>query len=220
MPQPTFGPTFAERGRAWRRVALVCVGLCALVAGPVLAQGAAPASAVVAGGELTLSAPKGFCVDKAASRSGKEGSFILFGSCAALEKSAKAARPKLPAILTASAAPGSATAAEFASSFPSMAKFLASDTGRAALSRSGKARTVKVRQIIAVKDVLYLSATDTSKGTAGEHFQPDYWRALFVVKGQIVTLSVLALDDQPVGSAEQRALLEKFVARVKAVNRG
>ncbi len=184
------------------------------------AQSSAPTSAVVAGGKLTLAAPRGFCVDKGASRAGDKGAFILFGSCASLANSATAARPKVPAILTASVLPGAATAEEFGASFPSMAKFLASDTGRAALSRSGKAKTVKIRQVIAVRDVLYLSATDTSKGDRGEHFQPDYWRALFVLKGQIVTLSVLALQDMPLDSAAKRALLEKFVARVKSVNRG
>ncbi|MCC7319851.1 MAG: hypothetical protein IT542_02625 [Rubellimicrobium sp.] len=198
---------------------LAVLGLM-LAAGPVAAQSSAPTSAVVADGELTLAAPRGFCVDKGASRSDGEGSFILFGSCAALANSTSAARPKLPAILTASALPGAATAAEFAASFPSMAKFLSSDTGRAALSRSGKARTVRIRQIIAMKDVLYLNATDTSKGEHGEQFEPDYWRALFIVNGQIVTLSVLALDDMPLTSDAKRALLEKFVAKVKSVNRG
>ena len=71
-----------------------------------------------------------------------------------------------------------------------------------------------------MQDVLYVSATDTSKGERGEQFQPDYWRALFVVKGQIVTLTVLTLTDMPLDSAAQRALLEKFVAKVKSVNRG
>jgi hypothetical protein len=101
-----------------------------------------------------------------------------------------------------------------------MAKFLSSDTGRAALSRSGKAKTVRIRRVIAVGDVLYLNATDTSQGEHGEQFEPDYWRALFIVKGQIVTLSVLALDDMPLTSDAKRALLEKFVAKVKSVNRG
>lgn len=191
-----------------------------LSAGMAGAQNSAPTSAVVADGELTLAAPRGFCVDKGASQAGDKGAFILFGSCASLANSTKAAQPKQPAILTASALPGTTTAEEFKASFPSMAKFLASDIGRAALSRSGKARTVKIRQVIAVRDVLYLSATDTSKGERGEHFQPDYWRALFVLKGQIVTLSVLALEEMPLDSAAQRALLEKFVAKVKSVNRG
>ena len=71
-----------------------------------------------------------------------------------------------------------------------------------------------------MKDVLYLNATDTSKGEHGEQFEPDYWRALFIVNGQIVTLSVLALDDMPLTSDAKRALLEKFVAKVKSVNRG
>jgi len=204
------------RGTARLLAALVL----ALAAGPLGAETAAPTSAVVADGKLTLAAPRGFCVDKGASRSGKKGSFILFGSCAALANSTSAARPKLPAILTASALPGSATPAEFAASFPSMAKFLSSDTGRAALSRSGKAKTVRIRRVIAVGDVLYLNATDTSQGEHGEQFEPDYWRALFIVKGQIVTLSVLALDDMPLTSDAKRALLEKFVAKVKSVNRG
>jgi len=91
---------------------------------------------------------------------------------------------------------------------------------RAARDTRGKAKTVRIRRVIAVGDVLYLNATDTSQGEHGEQFEPDYWRALFIVKGQIVTLSVLALDDMPLTSDAKRALLEKFVAKVKSVNRG
>ena len=220
-PDPILRPASWRRATLHTARLLLCWALF-LSAGTtaLLAESTAPASAVVADGALTLAAPKGFCVDKGASRAGDQGAFILFGSCASLANSTKAARPKQPAILTASALPGAASAAEFKASFPSMAKFLSSDVGRAALSRSGKAKTVRVRQIIAMQDVLYVSATDTSKGERGEQFQPDYWRALFVVKGQIVTLTVLTLTDMPLDSAAQRALLEKFVAKVKSVNRG
>ena len=210
----------AGMGRIAAAVALGLFLLIAATSGGVMAQETAPASVKVADGALILTAPKGYCVDKAASRDGKDGAFVLFGSCASLANSATVTRPKVAAILTASALPGAPTAQQFRDSFASMAKFLSSDAGRAALSRSGKAKTLRVRQIVAVGDVLYLRATDTSKSTTGEDFEPEYWRALFALNGQIVSLSVLGLADMPLEDTAKRGLLEKFVARVKAANRG
>jgi len=40
------------------------------------------------------------------------------------------------------------------------------------------------------------------------------------LNGQIVSLSVLGLADMPLEDTAKRGLLEKFVARVKAANRG
>ncbi len=185
---------------------------------PALAK-AAPAKMAVADGKLTIAAPHGFCVDAEASHETGDGAFVLFGSCASLAKSTLAARPKAPAILTAYVSDGAPPGDEFAASFQPMARFLTSEAGRKALSRAGKARTVVIRQIVADRDVLYIRATD-SAALEGQDVEPEYWRALFALKGQIVTLSVLGLADKPLSGADKRALLDQFVRKVRAENRG
>lgn len=184
--------------------------------------GGGPSKAVttsvrVAEGAVTLAAPQGYCADTAESRDGPWGAFVLFGSCASLAGSKSAASPRHPAILTASTRPTKATSAEFASSFGPMAQYLASDQGRAALSRSGRAATVTIRQIVAAGDVLYIRAADTAEAS-GREVEAEYWRALFSVDGQIVTLSVLGLAAKPMSADDKRALLDRFVAKVKAAN--
>ncbi|WP_284163848.1 hypothetical protein [Frigidibacter sp. SD6-1] len=209
------------KGSVWRlraRFAPLLV-LFALVLG---AHGAgakgAPSKMKIGPGGLTIAAPPGFCVDTKASHNLETGAFVLFGSCAALGQSTFAAKPKKAAILTAYVTPGAPEGDVFAASFPSMAKFLASDPGRKALSRAGKAKTVTIQRIVSAKDVLYILASDSAR-LEGQEVEPDYWRALFALDGQIVTLSVLGLTKQPLPPDEKRSLLEKFVSKVRSENR-
>jgi hypothetical protein len=174
----------------------------------------APARMAVAGGAVTVGGPSGYCVDPGASREGPGGAFVLLGSCASISGSFTALRPKRPGILTASVAPGSGDET-FAAAFPSMARFLASPAGRAALSRTGKAETVEIVTITSAGDVMYVHARD---GAPGQEVEADYWRALMAVNGQIVTLSVLGLRDKPVPPEAKLALLESFVKKVRALN--
>ena len=203
---------------------LTVLGLClALPVGCVEGGGpgsggsaAAPASVSVGRG-VTIAGPSGFCVDKTASKARPDGAFVLLGSCASLSRSARAAQPAHPAILTASVTQAQTDPAAFAASFPSMARFLTSPAGRAALSRSGKAASLRILQIGSVGEVMYVRATDSAPAR-GQAVETEYWRALLLAKGQIVTLTVLGLRDKPLASGEKRAILEKFVARVRTAN--
>ena len=67
------------------------------------------------------------------------------------------------------------------------------------------------------EDVLYIRLTDVA-ALEGQDVEPEYWRALFVLKGQFVTLSVLGLADLPLSSDKMRALLASFVDQVGAGN--
>lgn len=193
--------------------------MLALICGPagVWAK-SAPSKMKIGPGALTIAAPPGFCVDTEASHNLEAGAFVLFGSCAALGQSSFATKPKKAAILTAYVTPGAPEGDVFAASFPSMAKFLASDPGRKALSRAGKAKTVTIQRIVSANDVLYILATDSAQ-LEGQDVEPGYWRALFALDGQIVTLSVLGLTKQPLSADEKRNLLEKFVSKVRSENR-
>lgn len=175
-------------------------------------------SMAVADGTVTIAGPPGYCIDPSASHEAHTGSFILLGSCASLAGSADSARPKTAAILTATISPSGAGEADLSGFFPTMAKFLQSDAGRAALSRSGKAKTVKILKITSVGDVMFVSVRDTARAQ-GQDVEPDYWRALFALNGQMVTLSAISLKTMPLDQSAKRALLEKFVAKVKTTSK-
>lgn len=214
-------------GRVWERLlAALALGLmlsgCVAslpdlaAVGTAVANGPrAPAKMSTLGGKVIVAGPAGFCVDTSTSHDDGSGAFVLMGSCASISRSLIATRPKTPAVLTATISPGAPDGPPLAASFPEMAKFLASDTGRAALSRSGKANTVTIGLITAIDDVMYVRASDTA-AAQGREVEPEYWRALFQVNGQIVTVTALGLTDYPIDADAKRALLDQMVTKIKA----
>ncbi|MDW4549650.1 hypothetical protein R5H32_09825 [Defluviimonas sp. D31] len=191
-----------------------CLGLAACAKGGF---GGASRAIIVAGGEVTVAGPSGYCIDRSVSRDGAEGAFVLLGTCAAISGSRAVAQPARPAVLTASVLPGAPLSAPMAESFEGLAAFFRSDPGRAALSRSGKAETVTVEEATTAGEVLYLRLRDVS-AAEGRAVEPEYWRAILALKGRIVTLSALSLQDRPLSAEEKRQILEGFVAQMQSVN--
>lgn len=177
----------------------------------------APTKMQVAKGAVTIAGPNGYCVDTETSRDTDEGAFVLMGSCASISQSFFGLKPKKPAVLTAAVAPGHQDKAEFVASFPATAKFLGSKAGRAALSRTGKANTVRILQITSMDDVMFIHATDSAAEQTRE-VDPEYWRALTTVNGKIVTLTVLGVQGMPLESDAKRTLLDEFVLRVRSLS--
>lgn len=208
----------SRRGRGRVAALLPAILLAACVEGMAPA-GSAPRAIAVAGGALVAAGPAGYCVDRTASRDGAEGAFVLFGTCAALAGTATAGQPAEPAVLTASVASGPADEAAFVASFPAMASFFNSDAGRAALSRAGRAATVRVGAVSSRDRVLYLGLSDAAAEREAA-VSADYWRAILVLRGRLVTLSVMSLADRPLASAAKRRILDAFVARMRAANAG
>lgn len=173
----------------------------------------------VSGGAVTVTGPQGYCIDRGATREGASGAFVLFGTCAALTGSGAAGQPAKAAVLTASVGQPAAAGVDLAANLPAMANFFRSVPGRAALSRSGDAGTVRVDETGRSGDALYVRLSDRSAAT-GQSVEPGYWRALIPVRGRIVTLAVLSPAQAPLTSSEQRALLDRFVARMRAANPG
>lgn len=186
------------------------------------ATGSAPASPNaphrigVSNRAVVISGPAGYCIDKAAARDTAAGAFVLLGSCAALAQSAAAGQPVAPAILTASVSP--AGAQPVGGQLAALNSYFLSGEGRAALSRSGRAQSVTVAQAWGRDGVFFLVAQDTSP-SGGQRLQPTFWRAVFDVKGRIVTLNVAGLKNQPLGPEAGRATLEAFVRQVQRENR-
>ncbi|MCF6316077.1 MAG: hypothetical protein L3J30_07295 [Marinosulfonomonas sp.] len=177
---------------------------------------AAPEKVRVSGKDVVIAGPHGFCIDPTETKDSANSAFVLLGSCAAISNMSHRPNPDIPAILMATVSRKSESA-PIASSMVSLASFFKSEAGRAALSRDGKAKTVEVIETLDRNGVFYIHARDSSTGTlagAGD----EYWRALFNVKGRIVSVSVVWLEDQPISTAEGFETLGEFANRIKREN--
>ena len=174
-------------------------------------EGPPPSRMAVAGGEIVIAGPKGFCIDRAASRDqgGQRGLSVL-SSCRVLGAPGHGPDPAAKVVLTAvvAAQPGEILVGPAA---PDLTRFFQSSRGRAALSRSGRAATVTLKETATDRDAYLMYLTDTA-GFAWGRVQPDYWRALLPLGGRMVTLSVLGLPDGPIGRDEGLELLRGFIA--------
>jgi len=166
--------------------------------------------------EVTIAGPHGFCVDPTETREKRKSTFVVLGSCAAISNAAHLPEPQVPAILMATVSPKT-NGAPIATSTAALKRFFESDAGRAALSRDGKAETVEVIETLGRNGAFYIhardSSTDTLAGAGGE-----YWRALFNVKGRIVSASVVSLKEFPISKTEGFNTLGAFADRIKAQN--
>jgi hypothetical protein len=189
---------------------------------PAVAQDAAPSPAplrvTVDGGAVAVTGPSGYCIDRAASRADAAGAFLLLGSCAAL--GGGRARPETgPAMLTATVANRSSGAGIGPEGFDELIAFFGSEPGRAALSRTGRAETVRLVSAEKRGRAVYLQIED-SAAAPGQTIAPVYWRAIVALRGRMVTLSALSNSAAPVSPGDLRNVLEAFVDRMTAANPG
>jgi len=178
-------------------------------------DGPPPARMAVARGAVVIAGPKGFCIDRDASLDrGGDAALAVLSSCRGLGAGLFAPRPAQPAVLTAAvAAAGRGLPVEAAAR--DLDTYFASRTGRAALSRAGKADTVTVLESQAAEGAFYLHLTDSAPFGWGA-VQPDYWRALLMAGGRTVTVSVLASPEAPLSRDDGLTLLRGFVAALRA----
>lgn len=193
---------------------LAAIGLClALLAGcdPIVGSGPIRVQPVL-GGVVRVAGPAGYCIEPGAVLERAGSAIVLIGRCDKGEQSQIA-----PAILTV-AVGEAGSGLPVASSGTELAAFFASDGGRAALSRSGRARTVRVLEAAAVQDAFLIRLTDTSPNRDGPG-QPESWRAVVTLGERLVTLSVTGTVQAPLDRNAGRALIDRFVAAMQAANR-
>ncbi len=177
---------------------------------------AAPEQVSVSSKQVMIAGPHGFCIDPTETKDKAKSAFVLLGSCAAISNMPVRPEPEIPAILMVTVS-GKTDSAPIATSMDALSRFFKSEAGHAALSRDGRAETVEVIETLGRKGVYYIHARDSSTDTlagAGD----EYWRALFNVKGRIVSASVVALEEFPISTSEGFDTLGAFTDRIKAAN--
>jgi hypothetical protein len=210
----------ARQGFRLRRARLraaVALMACLAIAACGLPGGQPPERMALGAGGPVIAGPSGFCVDTGRSHEDGGGAFVLLGSCAALSRNPLAPRAAAPAVLTATVAPAGSGAQPLPERFAQMRAFFASEAGRAALSRSGDAASVKITRTDVAGDLMLIALTD-SAAAAAAGLQPETWRGWIGIRGRIVTLAVLGLADRPLDGATMRALVEEFARALRAAN--
>lgn len=176
--------------------------------------GPPPARMAVAGGSVIVAGPRGFCIDREASRDAIGTSALtVLSACRELGGGMFAPAPEHPAVLTAAVAP-EGRLIDVAAAEAGLTAYFASPRGRAMLSRSGQAETVELRESFAEDGAYFLHLTDRAPFSWGAT-QPDYWRALLQVGGRMVTVAVLALPGRPLERDKGLALLRDFIAALR-----
>lgn len=204
----------SERLAPPRVVAALCLAFAlagCMEGGGGLSLGPAPdTTATVARGAITVQGPRGFCVDKRATRDTDDGGFVLLADCAAVSRRADAPRPRYPALLTATVAP-----AEFQAEaqIAALERFFQSPEGRAALARDGNPGSIDLVDSARKGEMLILHAHDRS-AEALPGLERDQWRAIFALEDHIVSASVSALEARPLSPDSGRALLIDFAGAI------
>lgn len=178
--------------------------------------GTRPASEVtVTQNEVRIIGPEGYCVDPTGTDDQGATAVVLLGNCAAIPGSLRQVQPAQPAVLLASvgANPGAPIAARLAE----MDSYLRSEEGRAALSQSGNAEMVEVLDSFAQEDTLYMRVRDNGP-LADPDRAAEHWRAIFDVKGALVTLSVIGLRNDPLLPQAGLETLQAFTMKVQERN--
>jgi hypothetical protein len=178
---------------------------CALLIGCVDGTGVQSArSASVLGGALQVGVPPGYCIDRAASREGRDSAVVIMGRCSDNVQAE-------PAVVTlAVGQPG--TAGAMAAGGRALADFFTSRQGRATLARNGRADGVRVIEALSSGDAFLLHLTDVSAG--------DYWRAVLGVSGRLITVSVSGSPEQPLAPAAGRKVLDRTLTALRTANAG
>jgi hypothetical protein len=178
---------------------------CAVAACLVLAGCAMGVQSVsILGGDVIAAAPQGYCVAQDAGRQGADNAVVLMGRCSA----SGAADPAVVMVSVGEAGSGGLMAAGAGR----LRAYFASDAGRAALSRDGRAEDVALMESRMEEGAFVMRLRD---GTVG-----DYWRAVTAVRGRLVTLSVTGAEGaaRDLPPADGRALLVAALAALREAN--
>lgn len=172
--------------------------MLALLAPPALADRTAP----VLGGVVKVGLPDGYCIDRAASREGRDAAVVLMGRCST------ASAPD-PAIVTVSVGTAG-SASVLRGGGKTLSEFFTSEKGRGMLARSGRPGDVRLLRASDSDGVFFMYISDRRVG--------EYWRVVTGVKGRLVAVSATGAPGQRLSPEAGRALVTQVVQTVRKAN--
>jgi hypothetical protein len=180
-------------------------------------NGLPPREMKIAGGAITVSGPRGYCIDRAASSMRAEDqAVVVLSSCRELGGGFLSPAPEVAAILTVAVASAD-IALDLPAATPALQRLFTTDAGRALLSRAGTARSVTVHESFGAEDAFMVRLTDTSPFPGGE-VGADYWRAIFSLGGRAVTVSAYGGPGQTLQRNEGIRLLRDFILSIRSAS--
>lgn len=202
------------------RAAPAALALLLAACAPAGIAGGAPTrtSVELAGAEIVVAAPQGFCIDRRSTRRSAAGAFVLVGDCALLGPVGGRARPPVGAVMTASVSTaGLGEGARAAQSLARLASFAATPAGLSALGRSGESARTRILATRTRGDALYLLVEDAGP-QRGPELDRRFWRAFLEVGGRLTVLSLLAFEDAGIDPQRGLELLTAFADAVQRAN--
>lgn len=165
--------------------------------------------------KVRLIGTDGFCIDPRSTRDQQAEAFVVFGNCAAITGNPNEPQPWVKSIVTASVTSSGLTGeGAVAPQVANLNAYFRTEEGRAALSATGEADTINIKNGFTESGALFLRVEDTGPA-AVEGAQTTYWRGYFDAGTSVVAMSVIGFADSPVTSAEGLDVLRGFVGRNK-----
>jgi len=174
---------------------------CQMDTGALALPGQSRAVSVV-GGAMTVAAPFGYCIDKASTRQQDDGAVVLIGRCSSTSQSP-------PAVISVTTGVAG-SAGVMADGGEALSAHFASPDGRTALSRTGKAGSVRILRTARLDGAIALHIAESGAG--------DYWRGVFGVSGRLVTISVQGPEGAPLNPATGQRLLAAAITAMREAN--
>lgn len=174
----------------------------------------APRQVIVSAESFTIEGPTGFCPDVASINDADGASFVALATCSRMKTGDEDA--SIPALLTV-ALRGPLPENVVTGKEQDFIDFLETDTGRAALARSGQTSDVTVTDSLKDGRAVYVWVADTSDG-APAGTQSGTWRGFFDLNGRMVSMAAYALTEDPFNKADGLTLLQSFEMKLRAEN--
>ncbi|MBP9184733.1 MAG: hypothetical protein KBF78_16475 [Fuscovulum sp.] len=163
-----------------------------------------PPKVAVLDGAVTLALPASYCFDPASVHEERGGAVAIGGRC-------RAEGPVPAAAITISlGAEGSSAALKPGAR--ALTDWARSPAGRAALSRDGNPRSVRIRETLVSDGAFLIRLDDRAIG--------GYWRAALPLKGRLVMVSVTPPEGGPLSPEDGRRIAEGVVAALRRANAG
>lgn len=179
-----------------------------------LGENPIPQSVTVKAGNIpvTVTAPQGFCVDRATIDENPRGVFMFLSDCGRSKTTGRSTRRPITAILTASISPSGLIGREkgLDAALKDLGNFLATPVGLFSMSKSnvdGATTIIKAKRsdralYILVQDDAYSDEAGASKR---------FWRAFSEVNGRLVALSVTGYSKNDPNEERSLRIIRAFM---------